>query len=81
MAVIPVADYEPLELWPRRWIAAPRLAVDDLTATLASWFGQDISQASRQAREFVEREHSWRQARSKLLGWIAPDRESAEETK
>ena len=81
LAVIPVADYEPLELWPRRWIAAPRLVVDDLTATLASWFGRDISQASRQAREFVEREHSWRQARSKLLGWIAPDRESAEETK
>lgn len=68
--VVPVADRELLELWPRRWIAAPCVNPDDVVATLANCFGQDISQASRASRDFVEREHSWHQVRSQLLEWI-----------
>ena len=73
MATVRVIDHELLELWPRRWIAAPRLAVDDVVATLSNWIGKDISAASRRAREFVEREHDWRQVRETLLDWIVAE--------
>ena len=73
MSTVRVIDHELLELWPRRWIAAPRLAVDDVVATLSNWIGKDISAASRRAREFVEREHDWRQVRETLLDWIVAE--------
>ena len=70
LATVPVVGHELLELWPRRWIAAPQLAVEDVVATLGNWVGRDISSASRRAREFVEQEHDWRQRRAELLDWI-----------
>ncbi len=80
LAVVPVVDHELLELWPRRWIAAPRVNPDDVAATLATWFGRDISQASRAAREFVEREHSWKPIRSQMLQWIVAESPNGERT-
>lgn len=59
LAVIPVSTQELLELWPRRWIAAPQLKVEDVVRVLTNWHGCDILQASRNARTFVEQTHSW----------------------
>lgn len=67
LAVVPVVESEILELWPRRFIAAPRPRVEDVVTVLSTWFGRDIGFASRSAREFVEREHSWAKSRSAIL--------------
>lgn len=71
LAVVPVADSEVLELWPRRFIAAPVLRIEDVVSVLSAWFGQDIQDASRAAREFVERDHSWSNSRLAILDVVA----------
>lgn len=67
LAVVPVAESEILQLWSRRFIAAPWVRVEDVVAVLSAWFGRDIETASLAAREFVEREHSWSKSRSAIL--------------
>ena len=39
------------------------LSAEDLASTLESLYGSDLSQASQEARQFIEREHSWDNAR------------------
>jgi glycosyltransferase involved in cell wall biosynthesis len=70
LAVVPVAEREVLELWPRRWVATPRLNVDDVVRVLLTWYGRDISEYSRNARTFVEQTHSWATFRTSLRTWL-----------
>ncbi len=70
LAIVPVADHELHELWHRRFVAVPRVRVDDVVDVLGAWHGRDISRASLAARAFVEREHSWPRARPMILEWL-----------
>jgi hypothetical protein len=60
---IPVVGSQVLQLCGNQPIVSNVMEPSDLIAVLERWLGADISEASRRAREFVEREHSWDAAR------------------
>jgi glycosyltransferase involved in cell wall biosynthesis len=60
---IPVVGSQILQLCGNQPIVSNVMKPSDLIAILERWLGADISEASRRARKFVEREHSWDAAR------------------
>ena len=62
LATIPVAGTEILQCEGDQPIASQVLDVDDLVRVLDGLLGADIAEASRRARAFIEREHSWGRA-------------------
>jgi glycosyltransferase involved in cell wall biosynthesis len=62
MATVPVAGTEIVQCEGDQPIAAQLLDADDLARVLDGLLATDISEASRRARAFVEREHSWERA-------------------
>ena len=73
----PMSEHHPLALIPAEIVAsrltqnlvipAAHIQPDDLAAVLRSANGRRIGSQSRQARLFIEREHNWTTARSKIL--------------
>jgi glycosyltransferase involved in cell wall biosynthesis len=69
-AVIPATEVV-AGLSPNLWIPAANICPDDIARVMRAAHGQQIPMASRQAREFVVREHNWRRVRKGLLRKIA----------
>ena len=69
MARIP-AKSEALRIGNDLCIPAARIDPSRLATVLQSVHGQDISAASRRARRFATREHSWRIRKPQILKWI-----------
>jgi glycosyltransferase involved in cell wall biosynthesis len=71
--VIPVRSWDIVQLWGDQPLASQMMNAGDLVDVLRRWHGADISQASLQAREFIQREHSWHNFRrildSKLVAY------------
>jgi hypothetical protein len=65
-ALIP-AKVEPAFLRPQQCIVGARIDPHHLAASLRAVHGRRIGRASRSARRFIEREHSWRVALPKFL--------------
>ncbi len=63
LAVIPVKRRVIVNIGNGQRIVIPDLQVDDMVATLQSWQGKSISDASMKARRFVLEQHSWKQHR------------------
>jgi glycosyltransferase involved in cell wall biosynthesis len=63
---IPVVGWEPVFVGGHHPIAAPLMTTGALVDTLNSIYRTDISDASRAARQFIERKHSWSVARELL---------------
>ncbi|MBW3598909.1 MAG: glycosyltransferase [Planctomycetes bacterium] len=72
LAAIPVRRTEVVEASPLRPIAAPRPAAEDIAQALESLYGRDIAGASREAREYIQRRHSWRSQRANLWDFLRP---------
>jgi glycosyltransferase involved in cell wall biosynthesis len=70
LAVIP-AELEAAYLSSEHCIPAARIEPVQLASVLRSVVGRDISAASTEARQFVEREHSWSAARPRILAKLA----------
>ena len=71
LALLPVAGFEVLELWNRRPILVPQIRLTDTVDVLRNWYGQRIDHASLAARQFIEREHSWRSSIKMIKNWIS----------
>jgi glycosyltransferase involved in cell wall biosynthesis len=70
LALIP-ANVKPMLLRPQQCIFGARIEPQYLASTLRAVHGRDIRRASRAARHFIEREHSWPVARPRILEAIA----------
>jgi hypothetical protein len=71
LRTIPVAGTEVITLGQQLFLSSQWMNARDLVAVLEGVHGMDLHQASRQARDFVEQEHSWSEARSTLLAKLA----------
>jgi hypothetical protein len=58
-----VASTEIVSVLGNHVFTSHRLSAEDLATTLESLYETDVSQASQEARQFVQREHSWDKAR------------------
>jgi glycosyltransferase involved in cell wall biosynthesis len=63
---VPVKETEIVSVYGRHPITANKVSPADLAGILEELFETDISEASRNAREFVDREHSWPQVQHRL---------------
>jgi glycosyltransferase involved in cell wall biosynthesis len=64
--VIPVRNWDIVQVWGDQPIASQMMDAGDLVDVLRRWHQADIGQASLKAREFIEREHSWTNFRQVL---------------
>jgi glycosyltransferase involved in cell wall biosynthesis len=62
LRTVPVAEKEIVSVCGNHPITSNQVSPSDLAQILAELFEMDIAAASRNAREFVEREHGWREA-------------------
>jgi glycosyltransferase involved in cell wall biosynthesis len=78
----PMNEYRPLRavsprktelvyVLPNHGISSHLVAPEDLSASLESLYGTDISSASQAARSFIEAEHSWENALHQMIGALA----------
>jgi glycosyltransferase involved in cell wall biosynthesis len=66
LATVRVARSEVIQFHHDQPVTSHLMESDDLVRVLDGLVGTDISEASRRAREFIEREHSWERALPQL---------------
>jgi glycosyltransferase involved in cell wall biosynthesis len=79
-AAAPMNEYRPYRTIPVRatevvsvgggFISAQLMSADDLVAVLDGLMGTDVSEASRQARDFVASRHSWKSAKDAIFNLL-----------
>ena len=70
---VPVTDYETVRLNGHRFFPSACMKPETLAGILQDLHGQDIREASRSARAFIETEHSWERARQIILEELTVD--------
>ena len=71
LAAIPTVGSEVIQIHMEQPVASNLMDVADLVRILDGLHGSDIAEASRRARAFIEREHSWERALPALNDGLA----------
>ncbi|HEY2157754.1 MAG TPA: glycosyltransferase [Isosphaeraceae bacterium] len=71
LAAIPTVGTEVIQIHVEQPVASNLMGVADLMRILDGLLGSDIAEASRRARAFIEREHSWEAALPALNDGLA----------